>query len=62
MALLTTTTQQFCVLEDDMMHAGVSLKMSTCQTSCADQEKVSGGVVPAISVPSQLHQLQGCLA
>ena len=40
MALLTTTTQQFCVLEDDMMHPGGCVKTAICQKSCADQEKV----------------------
>ena len=40
MALMSTTTQQFCVLEDNTMHTGVSLKTATYQISCADQEKV----------------------
>ena len=40
MALMSTTTQHFCVLEDDTMHTGVSLKTATYQIICADQEKV----------------------
>ena len=47
MALLTTTTQQFCVLEDDMMHSGICHTTAMCQSNCADQEKVSKCMVLA---------------